>query len=166
MTGRDCTEIPVRTVEVVRAACPKGTRVTRLRDTLGPVFVDDDFVGWFAAEGRPGLPPGMLALVCVLQAMEDLTDRDTADAVRTRLDWKYALSLDLEYPGFDFSVLSEFRDRLALDGRAASLLDAMLDRAREAGLLKGGARVRADSTHVLARIRTLNRLEMVGETVR
>nr|WP_165485461.1 IS1182 family transposase [Protofrankia symbiont of Coriaria ruscifolia] len=166
MTGRDCTEIPVRTVEVVRAACPKGTRVTRLCDALGPVFVDDDFVGWFAAEGRPGRSPGMLALVWVLQAMEDLTDRDTADAVRTRLDWKYALSLDLEYPGFDFSVLSEFRDRLALDGRAASLLDAMLDRAREAGLLKGGARVRADSPHVLARIRTLNRLEMVGETVR
>jgi transposase len=166
MTERDRTEIPMRTVEVVRTACPKGTRVTRLRDTLGPVFVDDDFAAWFAAEGRPGLPPGMLALVCVLQAMEDLTDRDAADAVRTRLDWKYALGLNLEDPGFDFSVLSEFRDRLALDGRAASLLDALLDRARDAGLLKGDARVRTDSTHVLARIRTLNRLEMVGETVR
>ncbi|WP_239310921.1 MULTISPECIES: IS1182 family transposase [unclassified Frankia] len=166
MTGRDRAQVPARTAAVVRAACPKGTRVTRLRDALGPVFVDDDFADWFATEGRPGLPPGMLALVCVLQAMEDLTDRDAADAVRTRLDWKYALSLDPEHPGFDFSVLSEFRDRLALDRRATSLLDTLLDRARDTGLLKAGARMRTDSTHVLARIRTLNRLEMVGETVR
>ncbi|MET7427283.1 transposase [Dactylosporangium sp. NPDC005555] len=61
--------------------------MTRVRDALGPVFDDGEFAGWFAAEGRGAVPPGLLALVCVLQAMEDLTDRDAADAVRTRMDW-------------------------------------------------------------------------------
>jgi hypothetical protein len=67
-------EIPAETVAVVRVACPGGTWVTRLRDVLGPVFTDDSFRSWFSRQGRPGTPPGLLALVCVLQAMEDLTD--------------------------------------------------------------------------------------------
>ena len=159
-------EIPAETVAVVRAACPGGTRVTRVRDVLGPVFDDEDFRGWFSAEGRSGLAPGMLALVCVLQAMEDLTDRDAAEAVRMRLDWKYALGLGLADTGFHYSVLSEFRDRLAADDRAVGLLEMMLRSAGAAGLLRGGAKARTDSTHVLARIRTLSRLERVGETVR
>ena len=105
MRPRVSVEIPAQTVAVVRAACPGGTRVTRVRDVLGPVFDDGEFAGWFAAEGRGALPPGLLALVCVLQAMEDLTDRDAADAVRTRMDWKYALGLPLDDTGFHYSVL-------------------------------------------------------------
>lgn len=158
--------IPAETVAVVRAACPKGTRVTRVRDVLGPVFEDEQFEGWFAAEGRGAIAPGLVALACVLQSMENLTDRDTADAVRTRMDWKYALGLELRDTGFDFSVLSEFRDRLAVDERVLVLLQTMLTRAGEAGLLRVRGRVRTDSTHVLARIRTLNRLEKVGEALR
>jgi transposase len=98
--------------------------------------------------------------------MEDLTDRQAADAVRTRLDWKYALGMELDDPGFNFSVLSEFRDRLVVEERAAQLLDAMLSAAREAGLVKAGGKARTDSTHVLAAIRKLNRLELIGESVR
>src|SRR5262252_7032704 len=118
MRPRESTGIPAETAAVVRAVCPGGTRVTRVRDVLGPIFDDEEFRGWFSVEGRSGLAPGMLALVCVLQAMEDLTDRDTADAVRMRLDWKYALGLGLADTGFHYSVLSEFRDRLAPDHRA------------------------------------------------
>ena len=158
--------IPAETVAVVRAACPKGTRVTRMRDVLGPVFEDGRFAEWFAAEGRGAVAPGLVALVCVLQSMESLTDREAADAVRTRMDWKYALGLELADPGFNFSVLSEFRDRLGVDERAMGLLETMLARAGEAGLLRARGRVRTDSTHVLARIRTLNRLEKVGESLR
>lgn len=98
--------------------------------------------------------------------MEDLTDRAAADAVRTRLDWKYALGLSLDDTGFHYSVLSEFRDRLAVDGRAVRLLELMLDAAKRAGLLRGGGKARTDSTHVLAKISVLGRLEHVGETVR
>jgi len=158
--------IPAETVAVVRVACPKGTRVTRVRDVLGPVFEDEQFEGWFAAEGRAAIAPGLVALACVLQSMENLTDRDAANAVRIRMDWKYALGLELTDPGFDFSVFSEFRDRLGVDERAMVLLQTMLTRAGEAGLLRARGRVRTDSTHVLARIRTVNRLEKVGETVR
>lgn len=145
--------MPAGTVAVVRASCPRGTRVTRLRDALGPVFQDARFAGWFAAEGRPGVAPGLLALVCVLQAQEDLSDRGAADAVRTRLDWKYALGLELTDPGFDFSVLSEFRDRLCVAGRAQELLTAMLECADAAGLLRQRSKVRTDSTHVLTGLR-------------
>jgi transposase len=166
MKPRPWAEIPAETAEVVRAALPKGTRVTRLRDALGPVFDDADFADWFAAEGRAGLPPAMLALVLVLQHMENLTDREAADAVRSRLDWKYALSRELRDPGFDFSVLSEFRDRLAADDRAGLLLDRMLAAAAAAGLLRPGGRARTDATHVISGVRKLNRLELVGETLR
>ncbi|MFJ2033186.1 transposase [Streptosporangium sp. NPDC087985] len=138
----------------------------RLRDALGPLFDDEQFADCFAAEGRPGTPPGTLALVSVLQAMENLTDRAAAEAVRTRLDWKYALSMELDDPGFDFSVLSEFRDRLLSRDRSGWLLELMLQRVGQAGLLVGRGKVRPDSTHVLTRTRTLNRLELLGESVR
>ena len=166
MRARASVEIPAETVRVVRAACPKGTRATHLRDALGPVFGDAGFAGWFAAEGQAGIAPGMLALVCVLQAMEDMSDREAADAVRARMDWKYALSLPIDHAGFTHSVLVEFRDRLEADDRAMGLLEAMLAAAEAAGLLRRGGQMRVDATHVIARIRQLCRWELVGESVR
>jgi transposase len=166
MRARASVEIPAETVRVVRAACPKGTRATDLRDAVGPVFDDVQFVGWFAAEGQAGIAPGMLALVCVLQAMQDMSDREAVEAVRTRVDWKYALSLPIDHGGFAHSVLVEFRDRLEADDRATGLLEAMLVAAERAGLLRRGGQMRTDATHVMARIRQLCRWELIGETVR
>ena len=166
MRARASVEIPAETVRVVRAACPKGTRATHLRDAVGPVFDDGQFVDWFATEGQAGIAPGILALVCVLQGMECMSDREAAEAVRARMDWKYALSLPIDHAGFSHSVLVEFRDRLEVDDRAMSLLAAMLAAAEEAGLLRRGGQMRTDATHVIARIRQLNRWELVGETVR
>jgi transposase len=166
MRARASVEIPAETARVVRAACPRGTRATHLRDALGPVFDDAAFVDWFAKEGQAGIAPGMVALVCVLQAMEDMSDREAADAVRTRMDWKYALSLPIDHAGFAHSVLVEFRDRLEVDERAVGLLEAMLGAAQRAGLLRRGGQMRTDATHVVARIRQLCRWELVGETVR
>ena len=100
-----------------------------------------------------------------MQFVEGLTDRQAADAVRGHIDWKYALGLELNDPGFDYSVLSEFRKRLINAGRERELLNQMLTRFQEFGLLKNKGRVRTDSTHVLAAVRQLNRLELVGETV-
>jgi transposase len=105
--------IPVETVRVAWAASPKGTPAMRVRDLLQDLFVDDDFVGWFPVDGRRGVSPARLALVSVLQYAENLTDRQAARAVACRIDWKYALGMELTEPGFDHSVLSEFRDRLA-----------------------------------------------------
>jgi transposase len=107
-----------------------------------------------------------VALVCVFQFMEGLSDRQAAEAVRSRIDWKYALGLDLADPGFDFSVLSKFRSRLLAGSAELLLLERMLERFKAQGLLKPRGKQRTDSTHVLAAIRTLNRLESVGETLR
>ncbi|WP_234334564.1 transposase [Streptomyces sp. NRRL B-1347] len=104
--------------------------------------------------------------VLVLQFTEGLTDRQAADAVRARVDWKYALGLELEDPGFDASVLSEFRARLAADGQASRWLELMVARLREKDLVTVGGRQRTDATHVLAATRALNWLELVTETMR
>src|SRR5881392_1534540 len=113
--------VPDETTRVARAAFPKGNPYLTLRDHLGTIFQDEDFATLFPAWGSPGLPPWRLALVTIMQFRENLADRQAAEAVRARIDWKYLLGLDLTDPGFDFSVLSEFRDRL-LAGSTAVLL--------------------------------------------
>jgi transposase len=158
--------VPEETARVARAAFPKGNPYLLLRDTLGTIFQDDDFATCFPLEGQPGLPPWRLALITIMQFRENLADRQAAEAVRARIDWKYLLGLALTDPGFDFSVLSEFRDRLLAGDAAELLLDKLLERCRVLGLLKARGSQRTDSTHVLAAIRKLNRLELVAETVR
>lgn len=151
---------------VAHAAFPKGNLYLRLRDELGTLYTDQDFAGLYPTHGQPTLPPWRLALVTVMQFLENLSDRQTAEAVRGRIDWKYALGLELTDAGFDFSVLSEFRSRL-LSGQAEQmLLDRMLDHFAQKGLVKARGKQRTDSTHVLAAIRLLNRLELVTETLR
>ena len=158
--------IPEETVRVARASFPKGGRYMRLRDELGAVFDDARFAGLFPARGRRAEAPWRLALVTLFQFAEGLPDRQAAEAVRGRIDWKYALALSLTDPGFDSTVLSEFRSRLVEGGAEQVLLDAVLTLARERNLLSGGGRQRTDSTHVLAAVRALNRLECVTETMR
>jgi transposase len=158
--------VPEETARVARAAFRKGNPLLKLRDELGAVFADADFVDLFPKRGRPGLAPWRLALATLLQFREDLSDRRAAEAVRARIDWKYALGLELTDPGFDASVLCEFRARLVEGGAEERLLGRLLERCRELGLLKARGRQRTDATHVLASIRVLNRLELVGETLR
>src|SRR5713101_7384505 len=158
--------IPEQTARVAHAAFPKGHPSLTFRDVLGTIFQDEDFTALFPAWGQPGLPPWRLALVTIMQFREHLADRQAAEAVRARIDWKYLLSLELTDPGFDFSVLSEFRDRLLAGSAEELLLDKLLARCRALGLLTARGQQRTDSTHVLAAIRVLNRLELVAETLR
>ncbi|MDQ2802254.1 MAG: IS1182 family transposase [Pseudomonadota bacterium] len=158
--------VPATTAQVAAAAFPKGCPAMRMRDELGAIYDDQMFASLYPARGQPAHSPWRLALVTVLQFAEGLPDRQAANAVRGRIDWKYALGLELADPGFDFSVLCEFRARLVASGLEQTLLDAMLARFRERGLLKARGRQRTDSTHVLAAVRAVNRLESVGETLR
>ncbi|WAZ19077.1 IS1182 family transposase [Streptomyces cinnabarinus] len=158
--------VPELTARVVRAAFPRGTLAVRIREALGSLFEDEVFAGAFAVRGRPAVSPGALALVSVLQYAEGLTDRQAADQVRARMDWKFLLGLELDDPGFDASVLSLFRSRLIEHGLEQTTLQLVLERLRGLDLLKAGGRQRTDSTHVLAAVRTLNRMEFVGETLR
>ncbi len=159
-------EIPAQTELIAHRAFPKGCLCMRLRDALGPLFADQDFLDLFPQRGRPAWPPHQLVIVSVLQFLENLSDRQAAAAVRARIDWKYLLGLELTDPGFDHSLLSEFRDRQLAGTDPEHLLDLVLDRLREHGLLKRPGRQRTDSTHVLAAIRRLNRLENVAEHLR
>ena len=107
-----------------------------------------------------------LAFITVVQFLEGLPDRQAAEAVRGRIDLKYALGLELTDPGFDLSILSDFRQRLLEGGAEQVLLDAMLAVFKEQGWLKPRQRQRTDSTHVLAKVRAINRLMCVGEAMR
>ena len=102
----------------------------------------------------------------IMQFAENLSDRQAADAVRARLDWKYALSLELSDPGFHYSILSEFRSRLEEQEKGQLLLDAILKIFKAKGWIKAHGQQRTDSTHVLAAVRELDQLEVVGETLR
>jgi len=137
-----------------------------VRDRLGEWLHDEEFAAAFGARGRPGWPPSRLAVVTVLQRAENLSDRMAAEAVRTRLDWKYLLGLPLEDPGFDHSVLPEFRAKVASAGLEQVPLDALLERLSADGLVQAGGKQRTDSTHVVAAVAELNQLDLAGESVR
>ena len=158
--------LPDQTARVARAAFPRGNPYLRMHDVLGPVFANPEFADLYPKEGQPAEDPARLALVTIFQFVEGLSDRQAADAVRGRIDWKYALCLPLEDAGSDASVLSEFRARLVAGGAERRLFDGLLARLKEHQLLKPRGRQRSDSTHVLAAIQVLTRLECIGETLR
>jgi transposase len=158
--------VPPETARIAHAAFPKGHPYLRLADELGTLFTDATFAALFPTHGQPAFAPWRLALVTILQFAEGLADRPAADAVRSRIDWKYVLRLELADPGFDASVLCEFRTRLIAGSAESLLLDTVLRWCREQKLLTSRGRQRTDSTHVLAAVRALNRIEVVGETMR
>jgi len=159
--------IPDATVAAVRAAFPKGNLYVDLRAEFDTLYADQLFADLYPPEGRPvEVAPWRLALVLVMQYIEGLTDRQAAEAVRRCMDWKYALSLDLHDPGFDFTLLHDFRERLLAHDATQRFLDTFLTACKARGWLKARGTQRTDSTHVLAAIRTLNRLELALETLR
>jgi len=159
-------QIPEQTAQVARAAFPKGNPYMLMRDLLGPIYTNPDFAHLFPKDGQPAEAPAHLALATIMQFAEGLSDEQAATAVRGRIDWKYALALELTDPGFDASVLCEFRTRLLAGNAELLLFETMLTLFREQKLIKAKGRQRTDSTHVLAAIHVLNRLECVGETLR
>lgn len=162
---RPIPPIPNLTAKIARRAFRKGSVYMQMRDVLGTFFTNDQFADLYPADGQPAYAPWRLALVSVMQFAENLTDRQAADAVRSRIDWKYALSLELTDEGFDFSVLSEFRQRLLEHEAGERLLNSMLEQFVQAGLLSSSGKQRTDSTYVLAQVRDLNRLELAGRTL-
>jgi transposase len=163
---RRLPEVPADTARAAGSAFPRGSLAIRIRDELGEVWSDQRFRGLFGVRGKPGISPAQLMIVLVLAMAENLTDRQAADMVRRAIDWKYALGLPLEDPGFDFTVLSEFRARLVAGSMETEALDILLVALAGLGLVRSGGRQRTDSTHVLGRLRSLNRLELAGESVR
>jgi transposase len=158
-------DVPELTAQVALAAFPKRNIYLQLRDELGSIYEDKQFAERYAHDGQPAISPWRLALVTVVQFAENLPDRQAADAVRSRIDLKYLLGLELTDPGFDYSVLCEFRARLIAGDVVSLLLDHLLEILKEKGLLQSGGKQRTDSTHILAAVRDLSRLELVGKTL-
>jgi transposase len=159
--------IPAQTVRVAQAAFPKGNIYMTIYEHLGQLYQDEDFQALYPAPcGQSAISPARLALITIMQFAEGLSDRQAAEAIRSRIDWKYLLGLELTDPGFDSTVIGEFRKRLIAKGQERQLLDLMLRKLKEQKLVKSRGQQRTDATHVLAAIRNVNRLENVGETLR
>src|SRR5690349_7800749 len=125
--------VPEDTQRVARAALPRGNLYMQVADRLGNIYHDAQFAALFPTRGQPAEAPARLALVTVLQFAEGLSDRQAADAVRGRIDFKYALGLELSDPGFDHTVLAEFRARLIAGNAEQLLLDTMLTLFKQRG---------------------------------
>lgn len=158
LKARAIGPVPEETARVAQAAYPKGNVYMQMRKVLGSIYADEDFADLFPKDGQPTEAPWRLALITVMQFVENLSDQQAADAVRGRIDWKYLLGLELTDAGFDASVLSEFRTRLIEHHAEERLLEKMLTIFGQKGWLKARGRQRTDSTHVLGKIRALNRL--------
>ena len=136
--------IPDHTARIARTVFPKGNTYLNLRDQFGSVYEDADFDQLFPSRGRPAESPARLALVVIFQFLENLSDRAASEAVRARIDWKYALGLELDDSGFDASVLTEFRHRLIANDQARILFEKLLEKIKVAGLIKARGQQRTD----------------------
>jgi transposase len=158
--------IPLEMARVARAALPKGHRYVRVADARDTLVTDALFTPLLPASGPPALAPWRLGGVTSLPGAEGVADRQAADAVRSRIDWISVWRLELTDAGFEASVLSECRRRW-MAGAAASLrFETRLTWCRSRPLVNARGRQRTDSTHLLAAVRALNRLAVVGEAMR
>ncbi len=158
--------MPIETASVGEALLKDDSPYRLVGDKLFAGLSDTDFADLYSVEGKPGISPVILAFVTVFQFMEKLPDRQAAEALRMRIDWKYALHLPLTYAGFDYSVLSEFRGRLLAHAAEGRVFDHLVSEFRAWGLITKRGRQRTDSIAMLTKVRRLSRLELVVETLR
>ena len=162
---RRLEDVPDLTPQIAQAAFPKGNIYLQLQDKLGTIYEDQQFKDLYAHDGQPAVSPWRLALITVLQCAENIPDRQAAESVRERIDWKYLLGLEMTDAGFDYSVLCEFQVRLVTGGAGTLLLERMIEIFKNEGILKTRKQQRTDSTHILTAVRDLSRLELVGKTM-
>lgn len=159
-------KMPEETAVVGQAIIKPDSPYRLIGEQLFPQFREADYADLYSAEGKPGISPIILAFVTVFQFMEKLPDRQAAESMRMRIDWKYALHLPLTNAGFDYSVLSEFRDRLIQHEAEGRVFETLVQAFQTMGLVKARGKQRTDSTAMLTKVRRLSRLELVVETLR
>lgn len=164
--GRDVSAMPADTAAVAGRVLAADDPYRALGDHLPELLTDAMFADLYRPTGRAAISPALLALVTLFQFWEDVPDREAARLVAVRLDWKYALRLPLDAPGFDFTGLHYFRQRLIAHDRERLVFDALLGRVRALGFLKRRGKQRTDSLAVLGAVRGLSELETVTETLR
>ena len=111
------------------------------------LFPDELFADLFpSGRGRPSVPADVIATVMVLQALEGLSDRDAADALRTNIVWKVAAGLALDDEGINYPVLTYWRSRLRASDRPERIFEVVRSVIDQTGVLKGKTRRALDST--------------------
>jgi transposase len=158
--------MPAETAAIGKAILKEDSPYRLIGDRLFERYSENDYADLYSPEGKPGISPVILAFVTVFQFMERLPDRQAAESLRMRMDWKYALHLPLAYEGFDYSVLSEFRDRLLAHQAEGRVFEQLVQEFRTMGLIKERGKQRTDSIAMLMKVRHLSRLELVVETLR
>ena len=158
-------EIPPKTREIVEGMLPDDSICRLLGEKGGDILDQVPLAAMYSYTGRGGINPVLLCFVLILQYMEKLPDRSAAEMARMRMDWKYALRQELDWQGFDYSSLCNFRKRLHAHGKEYLIFEQVLTYLRESGYIKS-KRQRTDATHVLAAVERLSRLELVWETLR
>lgn len=157
--------VPAKTAELAKKVFKKGNRYLKIRDELGIVFTNEKFKHLFSHQGRAAEAPGNLAIILVMQHLEGLSDREAAEQVGARIDWKYMLGLELEDEGIRHQILTEFRERLIKGESTDLLLDEILQCFREKGWLKEKKKQRTDATYIVSAGRRLKRIELVWEAL-
>jgi len=159
------TEIPASTREVVAGMLPADSVCRLLGDKAEEIIDESALAAMYHQTGRGGINPVLLCFVLALQFLEKQPDRQAAEMAKMRLDWKYALRQELDWTGFDYSSLCNFRKRLYAHGQEYLMFEQVLGYLLRSGYVKS-QRQRSDATHVLAAVERLSRLELLWETLR
>jgi transposase len=160
------TGFPDDIARVGREILAEGDPYRLVGDGVNDFLSLKDFTNLYSKLGRGAICPIILSLISVFLFLENIPDRAAARWAVTRIDWKYALHLPLTWLGFNFSDLSNFRQRL-LEHKAERLIfEKVLDWVRSLGFLKKYGKQRSDSTHILGCVERLSRLELVWEAIR
>jgi transposase len=159
------SQIPAETARFVEPLLAEDSVYRFVGQQIDQMISDEDFADLYADEGRPGINPVILALVTVFQFLEKLPDRMAAQMAVMRLDWKYALRQELDWQGFHYADLCNFRKRLLLHQREQHLFERVVDYLRAQGYIAAGGKQRTDSTHILGAVRSLSTLDLVQETL-
>jgi transposase len=159
-------EIPEETRRLVAPLLSEDSVYRLIGQEAGEMVGDEEFTDMYAEDGRPAVNAVLLAFITVFQFLEKLPDRVAARMAVMRLDWKYALRQEVDWTGFDYSDLCNFRKRLVQHGREGIVFEHILNYLRERGYVKAGGKQRTDSTHVVGQVMDLSRLELVWETIR
>lgn len=166
MRGRDLAQMPADTGMLGQKVLAANDPYRVIGDHLADLLSDEPFATMYETTGRQAVWPSLLAMVTLFQFLEKAPDREAARMVVTRLDWKYALHLPLDYLGFDFSILCDFRQRILAHGKEALIFETVLRKVQSLGFIKKRGKQRTDALAVIGAVRMVSHLETVTETLR
>ena len=119
----------------------------RLAQARGRLFSDEDFAVLYCADnGRPSVPPSLVAIGLLLQAHDKVSDQEAARRAKLDIGWKVALGIAIECQPFVKSTLQLFRSQLLIHDEARAIFLASIEEAKRQGLLKGKQRTIAIDT--------------------